>query len=76
MTFKVVYAAAHSHLARACGTGENGCFIVQRDHNLLTGRPIPRPVLAIDVGFMSGAQAQEWADRQYVTPMNQREIAA
>lgn len=62
MALKISYAYAGSAYAAEVGASKTGCYIAERDHNVTTGTPLKRPVLAIKVGFADAAEAQKWID--------------
>ncbi|MEO0680470.1 MAG: hypothetical protein AAF192_08655 [Pseudomonadota bacterium] len=62
MALKVGYAYPTSTHAAACGASTTGCYIVERTHNVTTGRPLKTPVLAIKMAFKTEDVAQKWAD--------------
>jgi hypothetical protein len=63
MVLKVGYAYAHSAHAANCGASMTGCYIVERTHNVRTGRDLASPVLAIKVAFNTEEKAITWASK-------------
>jgi len=60
MALKVAFAYAGSAYASMVGASQTGAYIVERDHNVTTGAPLKRPVLAVKVGFADAEKAQKW----------------
>ena len=63
MALKVGYAYAGSAHAANVGASLTGCYIVERTHNVKTGRDLASPALAIKVAFATEEKAIKWASQ-------------